>query len=187
MVTYMFIYLVLLNWVNTKVKEHYRHWKKIIIIGLGVGGYVTTTFNCNISSFYVIYVPDHGLKTPLEEIAFNPRPKIYFHSQIFRYNRSMFGLPYRPKYSDFFDLCLHWVSVVRDADNSVTGISSLIGPIHTRRQQKRWWEGSKFHQTLRTVSSGHILWASYYWYSSYFTYVLLGKFSLFSNFMYCTI
>ena len=25
----------------------------------------------------------------------------------------MFYLPHRPKFSDFFDLCLHWVSVVR--------------------------------------------------------------------------
>ena len=41
------------------------------------------------------------------------RPKINSHSQIFRYNRSIFCLPHRPKCSDFFDLYLHWVSVVR--------------------------------------------------------------------------
>ena len=35
------------------------------------------------------------------------------HSQIFRYGRSIFCLPHRPKFSDFFDLCFHWVSVVR--------------------------------------------------------------------------
>ena len=39
-------------------------------------------------------------------------PKINFHSPIFRYGRSIFCLPDRPKFSDFFDLCLHWVSVV---------------------------------------------------------------------------
>ena len=55
----------------------------------------------------------HGLRTPSEEIAFNARPKIHSHSQIFRYGRSIFCLPHRPKFSDFFDLCLHWVSVLR--------------------------------------------------------------------------
>ena len=55
-----------------------------------------------------------GLGTPGEEIAFATRPKIHSHSQIFRYDRSIFCLPHRPKFSDFFDLYLHWVSVVRD-------------------------------------------------------------------------
>ena len=55
----------------------------------------------------------HGLRTPGEEIAFTSRPKINSHSQIFRYGRSIFCLPHRPKFSGFFDLCLHWVSVVR--------------------------------------------------------------------------
>ena len=53
----------------------------------------------------------HGLRTPREEIAFTARPK--FHSQIFRYCRSIFCLPHRPNFSDIFDLCLHLVSVVR--------------------------------------------------------------------------
>ena len=52
-------------------------------------------------------------RTRRKEIAFTERPKIHSHSQIFRYGRSMFCLPHRPKFSDFFDLCLHWVSVVR--------------------------------------------------------------------------
>ena len=56
----------------------------------------------------------HGLRTPREEIAFTARPKIHSHSQIFRYGRSIFCLPHRPNFSDIFDLCLHWVSVVRD-------------------------------------------------------------------------
>ena len=56
--------------------------------------------------------PTHGLRTPGEEIAFTARPKINSHSQIFRYGRSIFCLPHRPKFSDFFNLCLHWVSVV---------------------------------------------------------------------------
>ena len=30
-----------------------------------------------------------------------------------RYGRSIFCLPHRPNFSDIFDLCLHWVSVVR--------------------------------------------------------------------------
>ena len=55
----------------------------------------------------------HGLRTPREEIAFTARPKIQSQSQIFRCGRSIFCLPHRPNVSDFFDLCLHWVSVVR--------------------------------------------------------------------------
>ena len=47
-------------------------------------------------------------------IALTALPKINSHSQIFRYGRSIFCLPHRPKFSDSFDLCLHWVSVVRD-------------------------------------------------------------------------
>ena len=55
----------------------------------------------------------HGLRTPGEEIAFTARPKIQSQSQIFRYGGSIFCLPHRPNFSDIFDLCLHWVSVVR--------------------------------------------------------------------------
>ena len=40
-------------------------------------------------------------------------PKINSHSKIFRYGWSIFCLPHWPKLSDFFDLCLHWVSKVR--------------------------------------------------------------------------
>ena len=54
----------------------------------------------------------HGLRTPSEEIAFIAWLKIHSHSQIFRYGRSIFCLPHRPKFSD---LCLYWVSVVRGA------------------------------------------------------------------------
>ena len=55
----------------------------------------------------------HGLRTPREEIAFTARPKIHSQSQIFRYGRSIFCLPHWPNFSDIFDLCLHWVSIVR--------------------------------------------------------------------------
>ena len=55
----------------------------------------------------------HELQTPREEIAITARPKIHSHSQIFRYGRSIFCLPHRPHFSDIFDLCLLWVSVVR--------------------------------------------------------------------------
>ena len=60
-----------------------------------------------------IYQIKHGLRTPNEEMAFTAQPKIKAHSQMFRYGWSIFCLPRRPKLSDFFDLCLHWVSVVR--------------------------------------------------------------------------
>ena len=55
----------------------------------------------------------HGLRTPDEEIAFTARLKIKSESQIYRYGRSIFCLPHRPKFSDFLELYLHWVSVVR--------------------------------------------------------------------------
>ena len=55
----------------------------------------------------------HGLRTPREEIVFTARPKIQSQSQILRYCQSIFYLPHRPNFSDIFDLCLHWVSVVR--------------------------------------------------------------------------
>ena len=55
----------------------------------------------------------HGTRTPGENIAFPVWPKINSLSQIFRYGRSIFCLPHRPKFSDFFDICLHWMSVVR--------------------------------------------------------------------------
>ena len=54
----------------------------------------------------------HGLRMPREKIVFTARPKIRSHSQIFRYGRSIFCLPHRPNFSDIFDLCLHWVSLV---------------------------------------------------------------------------
>jgi len=53
------------------------------------------------------------LRTPREEIAFTARPKIQSQSQIFRYGQSIFCLPHRPNFSVIFDLCIHWVSVVR--------------------------------------------------------------------------
>ena len=56
----------------------------------------------------------HGLRTSREEIVFTARPKIHSHSQIFRYGRSIFCLPHQPKFSYIFDICLHWVSVVRE-------------------------------------------------------------------------
>ena len=69
---------------------------------------------------------------PGEEIAFTARPKINSHSQIFRYGQSIFCLPHRPKISDFFYLCLHWVSIVRGPYN-IAGLIlkeiSLIDPL----------------------------------------------------------
>ena len=55
----------------------------------------------------------HGLRTPGKEIAFTARPKIKSQSQIYSCGRSIFFLPHRPRFSGFFELCLHWVSVVR--------------------------------------------------------------------------
>ena len=60
----------------------------------------------------------HELRMPSEEIAFTARPKINSHSQIFRYGQSIFCLPHRPNFSDIFDLCLHWMSVLSESDQT---------------------------------------------------------------------
>ena len=75
-------------------------------------------------TFAINYFMTHGLRTPGEEIAFTARRKIKSQPQIYRYGRSIFCLPHRPKISGFFDLCLHWVSVVRVMTN--TGFSELL-------------------------------------------------------------
>ena len=61
----------------------------------------------------------HGLRMPSKEIVFTLRPKIHSHSQISRYSRRRFCLPHQLKFSDFFDLCLHWVSLVRGFQNKI--------------------------------------------------------------------
>ena len=68
----------------------------------------------------------HGLRTPREQIAFTARPKIHSHSQIFRYGGSIFCLPHRPNFSDIFDFCLHWVSVLRALTYSMNGPSKIF-------------------------------------------------------------
>ena len=73
-------------------------------------------------------MPMHGLRTPREEIAFTARPKIQSQSQsqIFRHNQSIFCLPHRPNFSDIFDLCLHWVSVIRAQVDSMKETKKFI-------------------------------------------------------------
>ena len=77
-------------------------------------------FTLKMESVYrnIIFDCKHGLRTPREEKAFTARPKLHSHSQIFRYGGSIFCLPHRPNFSDIFDLCLHWVSVVRDGGHA---------------------------------------------------------------------
>ena len=65
------------------------------------------------SKNYLIVSTVHGLRTPSEEIAFPAQPKIKSQSQIFQYRQSIFCLPHRSKISDFFDLYLYWLQVVR--------------------------------------------------------------------------
>ena len=67
----------------------------------------------------------HGLRTSGEEIAFTERPKIKSQSQIFRYGLSIFCLPHRPKFSDFFDFCLHWVSIVRGFSDIILSLAII--------------------------------------------------------------
>ena len=55
---------------------------------------------------------------PREKIVFTARPKIQSQSQIFQ-----ICLPHRPKFSEIFNLCLHWVSVVRVCHQHYTTIN----------------------------------------------------------------
>ena len=65
----------------------------------------------------IIKLSHHGLylrlRTLREEISFTARPKIHYHSQFFKYGQSIFCQTHWLIFSDIFDLCLHWVSVVR--------------------------------------------------------------------------
>ena len=63
------------------------------------------------------YKTNHGLRTPGEEITFTVQPKIKSQSQIYSHGQSIICLPHGPKFSGFFDLCLHWVSVVRETNH----------------------------------------------------------------------
>merc|ERR1712051_747036 len=59
--------------------------------------------------------------------SLSARPKIKSQSQIFRYGQSIIRLLHRPKFSDFFDLYLHWVFIVRGL--GCLGSSVLYGKI----------------------------------------------------------
>ena len=76
--------------------------------------YVATSKKVNFKNQVLLFLNGHkhGLRMPGEEIVFTAWPKMNSHSQIFRYGRSLYCLPHQSKFSDFFDLCLHWVSVV---------------------------------------------------------------------------
>ena len=85
----------------------------------------TTQNHCNCgnhrscNSYDLLVQLKLGLPTPGEEIASTARPKIHSHSQVFRYDQSISCLPHRPKFSNFFDLCLHWVSIVCELKDRV--------------------------------------------------------------------
>ena len=65
----------------------------------------------------IAHLKMHILRTPREEIAFTAWPKIHFHSQIFRYDQSIFCLPHRPNISDSFNFCLHLLGVCSPCQN----------------------------------------------------------------------
>ena len=120
-------------------------WKKIIKAKINTSlFYQKSSFRNNIEipwhhKFWPLYNLMHGLQTPREEIAFTARPKIHSQSQIFRYGRSIFCLPHQPNFSDIFDLCLHWVSVVRDFTHCDDIICKIVWKV---------WTGIKYHALL---------------------------------------
>ena len=103
----------------------------------------------------------HGLRTPREAIAFTARPKIRSHSQIFRYGGSIFSLPHRPNFSDIFDLCCHWVSVVRvyklskTSATMVSKVKILILKTNTYKRHEKFGAGKitkHFKKHLRQLA-----------------------------------
>ena len=118
------------------------------------------------------YTLPHGLRTPSEEIAFTARPKIHSHSQILRCGRSIFCLPQWPKFSDIFDLCLHWVSVVRALPHTINCICVSLFKFHI------WTLKQFYHCPKQPALSRHIkVWVSFelFWalYMYIFGYLLL--------------
>ena len=89
----------IISWKRSSIKMMIMHFQKefqAIVV------HIDNTNNFN-----------DGLRIPGEEITSTAQLKIHSHSQIVRNSRNIFCLPHRPKWSDFFDICLHWVSLVR--------------------------------------------------------------------------
>ena len=74
-------------------------------------------------------------------------------SQIFRYGRGIFCLPHRPNFSDDFDLCLHWVSVVRACGRSSEIRISLQFPNIQTALLENCWTSEKKWKRFQKVSS----------------------------------
>ena len=71
------------------------------------------------SCFWVVFFTEYSAMGAFTDYGHPERkwPSLHgrnFTPKIFRYSRSIFCLPHRPNFSDIFDLCLHWVSIVRD-------------------------------------------------------------------------
>ena len=105
---------------NTKASEIFFFSS---ITGLFWWDFHIKTTVWNLDGFVTSIVCHHGLRTPRKEKAFTAQPKIQSQSQIFRYGQSIFCLPHWGNYSDIFDLCLHWVSVVRVCHQHYTTIN----------------------------------------------------------------
>ena len=96
---------------------HMRSFGRCILTGRpSAHSHLSTwgSFFYYVDKFCPLMTAYHGLRTPREELAFTARPKIQSQSKIFRYSQSIFYLPHWPILSDIFDLCHHWVSVLRD-------------------------------------------------------------------------
>ena len=97
----------------------------------------------------------HGLRPPREEIAFTARPKIHSHLQIFRYSQSIFCLPHRPNFSDIFDLCLHWVSVVRVFGRPIGTNGMYDTLLESSRKMRNTWKSCFDNFWTKMPKNGH--------------------------------
>ena len=90
---------------------------------------------------FVFFDFGHELQTPCEEW-----PKIHSYSQICRCGQSIFCLSHRPKFSDFFNLYLHWVSIVCDFSYWNTVFPPIVSLETTVFWKWRMWKFSySFH------------------------------------------
>ena len=72
--------------------------------------------------------------------------------RIFWYCQSLFCLPLRPRYSDFSDVCLHWVSVVRASGQSYQGGKNFLHTfaIPSSSHHEKWCQKLGYFNALES-------------------------------------
>ena len=71
------------------------------------------------------YETEHGLRMPERGNCLDCTVEKQVPFPNFRHFRSIFCLPLMSTFSDFFDLCLHWLSIVRETEHEIWPAYSL--------------------------------------------------------------